>query len=255
MPAQRSFVDSPDGWSAAGGFRLELLGGFRLRRGERELELPAGGQRLVAYLALRGPQTRSTVAGELRPDVAEASAQGSLRTTLWRVQRVAPVVQARGGQLGLHPSVTADTGQLDRWIAGRAPADGAGPERTPVPLVALRAGDLLPAWDEHWVGLERERLRQVRLHALDAAARQLAAGGRYAEALDLALEAVRAEPLRESAHRTVIAIHLAEHNVGEALRQYRTLSHVLHTDLGAIPSEQLTTLLAERLSRSAVAVR
>jgi hypothetical protein len=32
----------------------------------------------------------------------------------------------------------------------------------------LNAADLLPAWDEDWVLIERERIRQLRTHALNA---------------------------------------------------------------------------------------
>ena len=47
----------------------------------------------------------------------------------------------------------------------------------------------------------------------------------HGEAVEAAYAAVRAEPLRESAHRILVRIHLAEGNVVEALRvfdQFRT---------------------------------
>ena len=104
-------------------------------------------------------------------------------------------------------------------------------------------GDLLPGWRDDWVIFERERLRQLRLHALDAFASQLAATGRYADALEFAIESARLEPLRESAHRTIIAIHLAEDNVAEALRHYEFFRTLLGTELGITPSPQLTGML------------
>jgi DNA-binding SARP family transcriptional activator len=104
-------------------------------------------------------------------------------------------------------------------------------------------GELLPGWYDDWVIFERERLRQLRLHALDALAERLTAQGRYADALETAMESVQAEPLRESANRTIIAIHLAEANAAEALRHYRFFRDLLRSELGLEPSARLATML------------
>jgi DNA-binding SARP family transcriptional activator len=81
-------------------------------------------------------------------------------------------------------------------------------------------GELLPGWYEDWVLVERERLRQLRMHALEALAEKLTEAGRYGVAMQAAYAAVRADPVRESAHRAVVRVHLAEGNVLEALRAY-----------------------------------
>ncbi|MGW2671050.1 AfsR/SARP family transcriptional regulator [Streptomyces sp. NPDC001272] len=90
-------------------------------------------------------------------------------------------------------------------------------------LGLLFAGDLLPGWDDEWTLFERERLRQLRLHALESLSARLTSSGRHALALDAALTCVSIEPLRESAHRAVVAVHLAEHNAVEAVSQYGDL--------------------------------
>ncbi len=78
--------------------------------------------------------------------------------------------------------------------------------------------DLLPGWYDDWVLLERERLRQRVLHALEALSRHLVAAGRIAEAVEAAMTAVGVEPLRESAQRAPVTAHLAEGNRVEARR-------------------------------------
>jgi DNA-binding SARP family transcriptional activator len=103
--------------------------------------------------------------------------------------------------------------------------------------------DLLPDWYDDWVILERERYRQLRLHALEALSRLLADRDRYAEAIDVGLAAVACEPLRESAHRVLIRTHLAEGNVAEAARQYRSYRRMLQEELGVEPSEELGRLV------------
>ena len=75
--------------------------------------------------------------------------------------------------------------------------------------------DVLPQWYEDWVLVERERFRQLRLRTLETLSRQLLLADRFGPALEAGMAAVAAEPLRESAHRAVIAVHLAEGNQAE----------------------------------------
>ncbi len=104
--------------------------------------------------------------------------------------------------------------------------------------------ELLPEWYDDWVLLERERLRQIRLHSLEALCTRLSTLGRHGLAIEAGLAAVRAEPLRESAHRVVIRAHLAEGNASEALRQFAELVNVLSENLGIAPSAATADLVA-----------
>ena len=104
-------------------------------------------------------------------------------------------------------------------------------------------GELLPDWYDDWLLIEREKYRQLRLHALEALATQLTALARYGEAAETALTAIAGEPLRESAHRVLIRVHLAEGNPSEALRHYRLFRELLLTELGLEPSEQIAELV------------
>ena len=97
---------------------------------------------------------------------------------------------------------------------------------------------------EEWVRLEQERFRQLRLHALEALSGCLAEAGDFGAAVQAALAAVSGEPLRESAHRRVIEVHLAEGNPGEAVRQYRLYEAIAADELGIQPSPRIRALLA-----------
>lgn len=72
---------------------------------------------------------------------------------------------------------------------------------------------------------------------------RLTALGRYGQAVDAGLAAVQGEPLRESAHRALIAVHLAEGNHAEALRQYRWFRQLLADELGLRPSARIVGLM------------
>jgi DNA-binding SARP family transcriptional activator len=229
---------------------VTLLDGFALDLGsERVAEsgvLPRGVQRLVAHLCLAGRPPRAAVAGHLWPDVPEDHAYGSLRSTLWRLQRFAPgLVEVCGEALSLATDVRVDVRELSDW------AHRVSDPRARIDDVAISdpgfGAELLPGWYDDWVLLERERLRQLRLHALETLAARLGAAGRHAAALEAAYAAVQLEPLRESAHRTVVRVHLAEGNVVEAVRAYDAFRALLAQELGVGPTEQMARLVGDRL--------
>ncbi|MFJ1708998.1 BTAD domain-containing putative transcriptional regulator [Kitasatospora sp. NPDC088346] len=223
------------------GTDLQLLGTWRLSLGGRAIELQPTARRILTLLALRGPVTRTALSCTLWPDVDEPAAAGRLRTALWRLSPSGRLVHARGEVLALDASVLVDVRRMlsaARALRNREPAVQ--------PPVELFEQDLLPDWQEDWLVVERERVRQCRLHALESLSDLMRREARYAEAVDVALAAVNAEPLRESSHRAVISAHLAEGNVAEALRQFETCRRVLHDQLGVEPSTALSALLPSR---------
>src|SRR4029079_7200585 len=98
----------------------------------------------------------------------------------------------------LAPAVRLDARQATA-VAHRL-LDSSSPYDPAYGVHVLLAVDLLPDWYDEWVVLERERFRQLRLHALEALCERLVAAGRRGEAVQAGLAAVAGEPLRESAH-------------------------------------------------------
>ncbi|WP_225651932.1 AfsR/SARP family transcriptional regulator [Streptomyces pseudogriseolus] len=223
--------------------QLWLLGQFRLELVTGPVELCRNCQRLLAFMALRERVCRTVLAGTLWPEVTEEHARGSLRTALWKLPRgEPPLIDCCGDSLLITPALHVDVHDLTRTALDVV--EGCSPSPHGEPRLGLLTGeDLLPGWDEDWVLVERERLRQLRLHALDALAEALTRAGRRALAMEAAWASVRAEPLRESAHRAVIAAHLAEGNVGEAVRHYDAFRRLLNEELGVEPSAELGRML------------
>lgn len=223
--------------------RLGLLGAFSLSDKSGPVELPGTVQRVVALLALHGrPLHRLKVAGTLWPDSPEERGFASLRSALWRLRASrCPVVEPSGAHLRLAVGVDADAPALI-LVAHRLEAGEAveGLER----LVTLFDDDLLPDWYEDWVIVWRERWRHVRLHALETLAGRLSQAGSHGLAAEAALASIRAEPLRESAHRSLIAVHLAEGNVDEAVRQYQRYRRLSLDELHVAPSPLIEELVA-----------
>ena len=77
-------------------------------------------------------------------------------------------------------------------------------------------------------------------------AASLAHQGRWAEAVEAALAAMTAEPLRESAQRTLIDAHLAEGNWIEGRRAFDAYHELLRRELGTEPSADLAALISAR---------
>jgi DNA-binding SARP family transcriptional activator len=206
------------------------------------VSLPLSAQRLLAFLALkRAALQRTYVAGMLWIDSSQEAANASLRTALWRLRRPScPLVDATQSHLSLSPDVDVDVYEMTALAHG---IDDAGTDPPDAALDELMlAGDLLPDWYDDWVVIERERFRQVRLHALEALCYRLARHERYSKAIDAGLTAVAGEPLRESAHRAVMRAHLAEGNRNEALRQYALCRRLLDEQLGLEPSDETRRL-------------
>ena len=229
--------------AAATPTRVTLLDGFRIATEGAEPELPHNAERLVAHLGLNQRSHRSVVAGVLWPEVPERRAQGSLRSTLWRVERSYPgLIRCAQRTIFLAPQVTVDVRQLTLWA--RQTLDPDNPRASGRAPDFAFSGELLPGWYDDWVLMEREFLHQLRLHALEQLAQKLAGEGRFGEALEAAHGALRCEPLRESAHRLAIKIHLAEGNAAAALRHYDRFEAALLSELAVRPGPRIAQLVA-----------
>ena len=237
---------------------LFLLDEFRLFVDGQDTAPSMCAQRLLAYLALTGGRLRSVVACALWPDVLDAQALASLRTAIWRADRcVNGIVSRDSSSIALAGFVTVDVADLvehaSQLLGSAAPSPGGHRSDTVrvSPELVIEFGgrsELLPGWHDDWVECERERLRQLRLHALEAASSRMLRLGQFSLALEAAFEAVRSEPLRETAHRAVIEVHLAEGNTAEAVNAFRRYRSLLRDALGLEPSERLVAWLNARLS-------
>lgn len=222
---------------------LCLFGGPYLLQHGRRFSVPEGSQRLIVYVALHGGRVdRRQMAGTLWPEGGDVRAAGNLRSALWRLKATgADVLDADRNGLALGPDTQVDVHRLDRW-AGRVIDGSADDDELSPAGMQLDPTDLLPGWYDDWVIFERERIRQRVLHALECVSARRRAAGRFGEAVESALLAVKLEPLRESAQRALIEAHIAEGNLVEARRSLATYSRLLDDELGLRPGPELQRL-------------
>ncbi len=238
----------PDATATGEPIRLRLLGRFALTVGGQEVPLSPNARRLLAYLALQGRWTaRTQAATALWPRAEPPRAAANLRSVLWRVTRTVGrvIVVADTHSLRLDQDIAVDVADIER-DARRC--DGASPFHPGLDDVECLSVDLLPDWSEDWAIAHRECFRQLRLRALEQLSAQHRRSGRLRQAMELALTAVSAEPLRESAHRQLVEVHLAEGNAAEAVRQYELYRRMLRRQLGLVPSTAMRRLVAPLLA-------
>lgn len=234
---------------------VHLFAGPYVTQGSDRREVPEGSKQLLAFVALRRRRVeRRQAAGTLWPCGDEERAAGNLRSALWRLRRAGiNVLVADKWSLALSGEVQVDLHLTEQWatrlIEGRQTED----DLAVSPSVA-DALDLLPGFYDDWVLMERERIRQRILHALEVLSESLVAAGRFADAIEAAMLASGAEPLRESSQRALIKAHIAEGNLTEARRSYRAYRDLVYRELGVAPSDEFQAglgLSEVRLGRAA----
>jgi len=248
--------------------RVDLLGGFRvggLAAASAAPHRPApsepsattlsdGTQRLVAALAVRTrPADRGALASELWPEARDGRAASSLRSAVARLgDSGREIVEMAPGGLLLREDVRVDL-RVARATAARLleprAVDADDADLSP-DAVALFGSPLLPDWFDAWLEPAADEWRHLRVNALEAQSDALRTRGRLHEAAWAARRAIEVDPLRETAQRCLIAVHLAAGNQSDALQAYGAYRTRLDREVGLAPTPMLSDLIAGMHHRS-----
>jgi DNA-binding SARP family transcriptional activator len=217
--------------------RMRVLGRFAVDGAAGPIDVPAAGQRVLALLAVGGGMSdRHRLAGMVWPDRPEDRAVANLRGALWRLpDELHGSVEKVGDRIRLGPRWSVD---LDDAVAAAARLRHGDLDNV-LDVRRLLDADLLPDWDLECLVVARERHRQLRLHALEDLADLQLRSGRPLDAVDTALAAIAAEPLRETAQAMLFAAHLNAGNRAEAVRAYERFRCLLATELHVEPGPRL----------------
>lgn len=170
-------------------------------------------QALISYLAClpKRSATRDELAGLLWGDVDRESGRHALRQTVWYIKkRFGDDVLAGDTQsLWIACALTCDR---DAFLSAVEAGDCVG-------AVTAYTGPFLPdlaipggAEFEHWVELERARLRSSFLRCVDVVTRDHLAAGRVRDALALARRGVDADPFDQRTRRLLLEVHITAHD-------------------------------------------
>jgi len=236
------------------GFCLTLLGGFRAC-GEhgRSVVLPTRkAQALLAYLAMPPGRahSRESLAALLWGDVAPAQARSSVRVALYRVRKSLPSsavtsLSIDGETVALRSgAATVDATVFERLCAQGSPGALAK-------AVELYRGDLLAGLSipeapfEEWLMVQRERLRELALHALARLLTHQRETGATEAAIQTALRLLSLDPAREPVHRILMRLYAGLGRRSAALRQYQVCLNALRREFRAAPAPETQNLFYE----------
>ncbi|MGH2451968.1 MAG: BTAD domain-containing putative transcriptional regulator, partial [Candidatus Limnocylindria bacterium] len=191
---------------------------------------------LLVLLAVGGrEEPRARLAAMLWPEADDERARGALRRTLSALRSSAAGDWISGDA---HAIRMREEGlRVDVADFRRAVADGRLAE-----AAELYRGDFLagfglrdsPEFDD-WQAAQADELRGLLAGALSRLARQSAAAGDLAKAIEHARRRLAIDPLDESAHRELMRLHASAGDPGAALRQYRECERILDAELGVKP--------------------
>jgi DNA-binding SARP family transcriptional activator len=210
--------------------RVSVLGSFTLTADGNTVPLGVDSRRLVAYLAVHSrPQERTALAADLWPGVDPGAAARMLTDAVAAVD--VPTLFVEDEEEGAPLALAAD---VESDLADALGLIRALPEIpiTDSPDMDLLSADVLPGWTAAWIAVERERFRQLRLHAIEERSLRLTAAGRFVDAVAMARKAVTAAPSRESARRALIEAYLAEGDIAAAVAQYDDYQELLRSSVG-----------------------
>jgi DNA-binding SARP family transcriptional activator len=234
---------------------LELLGDFRLRTESGSLITISArkSQAMLAYLGVKPAQlvSRDKMAGLLWSSTAPEQARQSLRQTLSTLRRELAAVSSQkilveeGDFLSLDANaVHCDVVEFEALVATGTP-------EALDPATRLYGGDFLDGFQideekfDQWVLAERDRLHRMALRAHASLVEQLARSGSLDEAIAIAQQSLRVDPLQESMHRTLMKLYQQSGDLLNALQQYDSCAKFLRRELDVEPDAETRGLQQE----------
>jgi DNA-binding SARP family transcriptional activator len=237
-------------------WRIELFGGVRAVRDGTVVNRfrTQKTASLLALLAARPGRgfSRDELIERFWPDDDLPAARHKLSVALsaLRQQLEAPgtpegaVLRADRFTVSLAPeAVATDVAEFEAALAAaeRAAAD-ADPLAHLARAVELYRGEFLAGLYDAWIFPEQQRLSELFVRALARLVALRERAGDREGALQAALRAIAADPLREEPYLEAMRLQLAAGRPALALRQYRELEKRLRDDLDAAPSPAVREL-------------
>lgn len=235
---------------------VRLFGVFRAQgRDARPLPFESHRAReLLCFLLLHRdrPQAREVLASQLWGGQTTTQSLKQLRQALWHLHLALADgaellrVEADWVELRILPGLTCDALTLEEAVLtgqGRAGQDlTPGEARTLGEAVRLYRGDLLEGWMQDWCLLQRERLHNLYLAALEKLADHAEACRDWEGGLAHAARLLEFDRASESTHCQVMRLHYLSGHRTAALRQFTLCERALREELGVKPSRATLAL-------------
>ncbi|MBI5876403.1 MAG: AAA family ATPase [Chloroflexi bacterium] len=226
---------------------IRLLGAPELLLDGRSLAISRRKSRaLIYYLAAQQkPVKRERLLAFFWPDADRASAQQTLRATLYGLRKaLGDALAIDDEQVGIAAGTTVDTHDFEAALQSPG-ADTAALSDA----VALYRGEFLadfglpdtPEFDD-WVAAERERYRRLMVRGLTALSRRHEQAQDYAGALAVLDRALAFDPLQEDVQRAALRLHYYAGDRAGAIRRYEQFRRLLDDEMGVPPMAETRAL-------------
>lgn len=234
--------------------RISLFGALEISHAQAPPLRPPT-QRVLALLGYliahhHVPQSRDKLVDLLWPELPPRQGRRMLSDSLWRARRMlvppgrdeTAAFVLGGDTVTFRPDadIWVDLIAFEQWLQP--------PYADPAPLraaVELYRGDFLEECYDDWALYERERLRERYLGALQYLLDYDQSRQAYDQALQSALLLVRADPLREVAHRALMRLYYLLGRDADALRVFEQCRAALQAELGVEPEPETQSLYDE----------
>lgn len=240
--------------------RVVTLGDFIVARGGRVIELGQhqARQLLAILVCAGGPVHRERLMGWLWPHLPDARALTTLHSTVYTLRRRLEPERGRPASMSVvradgeaYRLVWRGADMLDATefvrrahLAAQAPGASTRIERLREAEAAY-TGPFLPQWPRaEWAAVARADIEQSYETVAGDLAGLLAATGRETEAIALYRRLLAIDPERETWHRGLMEIFIAQGDRSRAAHQFEACRTVLRERLGIEPSPKTQRLFA-----------
>lgn len=205
---------------------------------------------LLGYLCVHRHQavSREHLASLFWPESTDKQARQNLRSIVYFLRQALEPTDADEGQILIVDRTTlqfrsdtpcwVDVLQFEAKLAEAERQSDDTSARCLSEAVELYQQDFLADCYDDWCLTERERLRSLHSHALQKLLHHYVARGEDRDALSYGQTALAVDPLDESLHRQVIALHYAIGGRSLALQHYRECQDILREELDVDPEPE-----------------
>lgn len=239
--------------------RIRLFGALELTHGDAEPQRPASGRviELLGYLAVHHnlPHSRDKLIDVLWPELDLSQGRRVLSDTLWRTRRLltppgqsdTPALVTSGDTITFRPAdaVWIDLVAFELYLQCAEAGPSAAGTTQREAAVALYRGDLLADCYADWPTIERTRLRELYLGALQRLLAHYQQLRDYNQALQTTLRLVQADPLVETTHRELMRLYYLLGRGADAIRAFEQCRQLLADELGIEPEPETISLYDE----------
>jgi len=245
--------------------KLYLLGAPRIEYSGQSIALTSQkAMALLFYMALEGhaPLSRGKLATMFWEDSDERHARRSLSDALYKLRQALPdsdhiIATWESVQFSDSSDYWVDVEEFEHALAGMSTAPDAlsinrATRATELYREGFLDGFILKENEAFsaWTRFRREALHLAYISLLEQLAYYYQQRHNYGQSIKYSLDALRADPLRESTYRTLMRLYHLEGNRAAALRTYEKCREVLELDLGTTPSDETQELHALLMGRS-----